>query len=222
VALAVVVMGPPGAGKGTQASRIARERGIAHIATGEMLRTAKEAGTELGGQVADVMARGELVPDDLMIDLIRTRLAEPDAREGFILDGFPRTLAQAEALDAMLADVDEPLDAVLVFDLPVDVLVDRISGRRVCRANERHVYHERFQPPLQPGVCDVDGAPLYQRDDDRPDTVRRRYRLQWESAAPEVLEYYADRGLTRLVDASRPMGDVAGSVDRELDRLVRA
>ncbi len=215
-------MGPPGAGKGTQAERIAGERAVAHIATGDMLRAAGEAGTPLGLQVKDIMARGDLVPDDLMIALIRDRLAVDDCGEGFLLDGFPRTLAQAEALDAMLHDdLECDIDAALVFDLDLDQLVERISGRRVCRAGQ-HVYHVVTRPPRREGVCDVDGSELLQRDDDRPDVIRTRYRKQWQEAAAPVVDYYRSRGIAVDVDAGQSPVEVARAVDRELDRVAAA
>jgi adenylate kinase len=218
----VVFMGPPGAGKGTQAQRIASERGVAHIATGDMLRQAVHDQTPLGVQAKAIMDRGDLVPDDLIIGLIRDRLSKEDCADGFILDGFPRTLAQAEALDAMLRDdLDCELDAVVVFDLDLEDLVKRISGRRVCRAAQ-HVYHVTNRPPQREGICDTDGSELYQRDDDRPETVRARYRKQWQEAATPVLEYYRNRGIAVDVDAGQPADDVAEVVDRVLDRVADA
>jgi adenylate kinase len=222
VAVRVVFMGPPGAGKGTQAQRIAAERGVAHVATGDMLRQAVHDGTPLGLEAKAIMDRGDLVPDDLMIGLIRDRLSHEDCGDGFILDGFPRTLAQAEALDAMLRDdLDCELDAVVVFDLDLEALVERISGRRVCRAAQ-HVYHVTNRPPKREGVCDIDGSELYQRDDDRPETVRARYRKQWQDAATPVVEYYRNKDIAVDVDAGRTPEKVAEVVDGVLDRVAGA
>ena len=216
--LDLVLMGPPGAGKGTQAQRISGERGLAHIATGDMLRAAVREGTPLGVRARDIMARGDLVPDDVIIGMIRERLAASDTEGGFLLDGFPRTQPQAEALDRMLGSLARGVRRVLVFDLDEGVLVARLAGRRVCRAAE-HVYHVENHPPKVEGVCDVDGSQLYQRDDDRPDVIRARYRKQWVDAAAPVLEYYRGRGLVDEIDAARSPQDVAAEVDRLLDGL---
>jgi adenylate kinase len=214
----LIFMGPPGAGKGTQAARISAARGIAHIATGDMLRAAVEAGTPLGLQAKDIMARGDLVPDDVIISLIRERLAEPDTATGFLLDGFPRTLAQAEALDRMLGEIARSIDCVAVFDVPEEVVVERLSGRRVCRAAQ-HVYHIVHNPPVVEGVCDIDGSDLYQRDDDREEVVRSRYRKQWVEAAGPVRDHYRRRGLVVVVDGSASKDAVARAIDDVLSRF---
>ena len=206
-------MGPPGAGKGTQAARLAGERGLAHIATGDMLRAAVAAGTELGRRAQSIMAAGDLVPDDLIVAMIRERLAESDAASGFILDGFPRTQPQALALESMLAEQGRRIAAVLVFDIDPEVLIERLSGRRVCR-DAGHVYHLQHNPPKEPGVCDADGSELYQRDDDQPDVIRTRYRKQWQEAAAPVLDHYRAAGLLHKLDAARPVAEVAAEVDR--------
>ena len=219
--LDLVLMGPPGAGKGTQATRIARERGLAHIATGDMLRTAVREGTDLGRRADAIMKRGDLVPDELMIALIRERLSRPDTASGFLLDGFPRTLPQAEALDAMLAELGRAVRAVLIFELAPDLLVERISGRRVCRANE-HPYHVVYDPPKREGICDRDGSELYQRDDDRPEVVRARYEKQWLGAAAEVRDAYRSRGLIVPIDAAGSFDEVHRQVLRAIDGLEAA
>jgi adenylate kinase len=220
-ALDLVLMGPPGAGKGTQAQRIAGERGLAHIATGDMLRAAVREGTPLGLRAKGIMARGDLVPDDVIIDMIRERLGRPDTAAGFLLDGFPRTAPQAEALDQMLAGVGRRIARVLVFDLDEELLVERISGRRVCRAAE-HVYHIHHKPPRDDSTCDLDGSELYQREDDKPEVVRARYQKQWVEAAASVVAYYRSRGLVDDVDAAASPEVVGGEVDRLLDRLEAA
>jgi adenylate kinase len=214
----VIFMGPPGAGKGTQAERVANERGIAHIATGDMLREARRAGTPLGLKAQEIMARGDLVPDELVIEMFRDRLAQPDTEHGFVLDGFPRTLAQAEALNAMLDDLGREIASVVVFDIPLETLVKRLSGRRVCTANE-HVYHVDTAQPNNDNVCDEDGSELYQREDDREDVIRSRYEKQWLQAAKPVEEYYQDRGLVSHIDASASRENVARAVDELLAKL---
>jgi adenylate kinase len=218
MSLDVIFMGPPGAGKGTQAERVANERGIAHIATGDMLREAVRAGTPVGRKAKEIMARGDLVPDDLIIEMFRDRLAAPDTERGFVLDGFPRTLAQAEALDAMLDQLGRRIASVAVFDIPLETLVKRLSGRRVCSANQ-HVYHVDTAPPENGNVCDEDGSELYQREDDREDVIRARYEKQWLQAAKPVVEYYGDRGLVSHIDAAESREHVARSVDELLANL---
>ncbi|MGN6380465.1 MAG: adenylate kinase [Gaiellales bacterium] len=219
--LDLVLMGPPGAGKGTQAQRIAHERGVAHIATGDMLRAAVREGTELGLRAKEIMARGDLVPDDVMIGMIRERLGASDTGAGFLLDGFPRTEPQAEALDQMLSTLNRRIERVIVFELDEEVLVDRLAGRRVCRA-AGHVYHVRNAPPRVEGVCDIDGSELYQRDDDKPDVIRARFRKQWLEAAAPVVAYYRGRGLVDEIDAALTPAQVASTVDALLDGLEAA
>ena len=218
MSLDLILMGPPGAGKGTQAARIASERSLAHIATGDMLRAAVRDGTPLGLEAKAIMARGDLVPDDLIIAMFKERLGAPDTEPGTLLDGFPRTSAQAEALDGMLDGLGRQIASVIVFDIELEELVRRLSGRRVCRAAE-HVYHVEFHPPKVEGICDEDGSELYQRDDDREDVVRARYQKQWVDAAAPVLDYYASRGLVQRIDASRPRDVVAREVDELIDGL---
>jgi adenylate kinase len=221
VPLDLIFMGPPGAGKGTQAARVSAEHGLAHIATGDMLRAAVRDGTELGLRAKEIMARGDLVPDDVIIGMIRERLAEDDTHAGFVLDGFPRTLAQAEALDEMLSGLGRGIAAVPVFELGLEELVARLSGRRVCRAAE-HVYHIVTKPPKVDGVCDIDGSQLYQRDDDREDVIRNRYQVQWVDAAGAVLDHYESKGLVVFIDAAGSRDDVAVELDEILRRLGEA
>jgi adenylate kinase len=218
VALDLIFMGPPGAGKGTQAARVAPEHGLAHVSTGDMLREAVREGTELGRVAKEIMARGDLVPDEIIIGMIEERLALPDTEAGIILDGFPRTLAQAEALDAMLERHDRRIASVPVFDLPLDQLIERIGGRRVCRAAQ-HVYHVVSAPPKVDGVCDIDGSELYQRDDDREDVIRNRYQKQWVEAAKPVLDYYDAAGLVVFIDASGTQEQVSSQLDELFDNL---
>jgi adenylate kinase len=216
--LDLILMGPPGAGKGTQAGRVAAQRGLAHIATGDMLRAAVKAGTPLGLEAKAVMARGDLVSDDLIIAMFRERLAAPDTEAGILLDGFPRTEAQAEALDEMLTGLGRRIAAVIVFAIDEDTVVTRLSGRRMCRAAD-HVYHVDFNPPKVEGVCDVDGSELYRRDDDDPEVIRTRFRKQWVEAAAPVIAYYRGHGIVSELDAAQPVEDVARALDGLLDGL---
>jgi adenylate kinase len=218
MALDLILMGPPGAGKGTQAARVSTARGLAHIATGDMLRAAVRDGTPLGLEAKAVMARGDLVSDELVIAMFRERLAAGDTAAGVILDGFPRTDAQAAALDEMLTGLRRAIAAVIVFDIDEDTVIRRLSGRRMCRAND-HVYHLEFNPPAVEGLCDIDGSELYLRDDDRPEVVRTRFQTQWVEAAAPVIEYYRGRGLVSNLDAARPQEQVSASLDALLDSL---
>jgi adenylate kinase len=218
MALDLILMGPPGAGKGTQAGRIAAERGLAHIATGDMLRAAVRDGTPLGLEAKAVMARGDLVSDDLIIAMFRERLGAGDTSAGVLLDGFPRTEAQAGALDDMLLGLHRSIAAVIVFDIDEETVVRRLSGRRMCRAND-HVYHVESNPPATDGVCDIDGSELYQRDDDQPDVIRTRFRKQWVEAAAPVIEYYRGRRLVSHLDAARSRDQVSAELDELLDGL---
>jgi adenylate kinase len=216
--LDLILMGPPGAGKGTQAGRVAGDRGLAHIATGDMLRAAVRDGTPLGLEAKAVMARGDLVSDDLIIAMFRERLAAPDTGAGILLDGFPRTEAQAAALDEMLTGLGRRIAAVIVFEIDEDTVVRRLSGRRMCRAAD-HVYHVDTRPPKVDGVCDIDGSELYRRDDDDPEVVRTRFRKQWVEAAAPVIAYYRGRGIVAELDAAQPVEDVASTLDGLLDGL---
>jgi adenylate kinase len=218
MALDLILMGPPGAGKGTQAARVSAARGLAHIATGDMLRAAVRDGTPLGLEAKAVMARGDLVSDDLVIAMFRERLSAGDTAAGVLLDGFPRTDAQAAALDEMLTGLGRAVAAVIVFDIDEDTVVRRLSGRRMCRAND-HVYHIEFNPPAIEGLCDIDGSELYLRDDDRPEVVRTRFQTQWVEAAAPVIEYYRGHGLVSNLDAARRQDQVSASLDALLDSL---
>jgi adenylate kinase len=209
-----VFLGPPGAGKGTQARELAREFSVPHIATGDILRDAVAAGTALGREARRYMDQGALVPDDVVIGLIAERLGQPDARSGFILDGFPRTIAQAEALDRLLKDLERPLQRVILFDVPDEELVRRISGRRVCRRCATP-FHVTSAPPVRPGICDACGGELYQRDDDREETVRTRLQVYARQTAP-LLDYYRGRNLLATVDGE---GDIE-AIREQVRRLL--
>jgi adenylate kinase len=194
----LIFLGPPGAGKGTQARALGQEWGMPQIATGEMLREAVAAGTPLGREAQRIMERGALVPDDVMIGLIAERLRQPDAVAGFILDGFPRTIAQAEALDRLLKDLGAGLDAVVYFDVAEPELLRRLTGRRLCRQCQA-AFHQVSAPPRRDGICDRCGGDLHQRDDDREDTVRTRLEVYGRQTAP-LLDYYRGRGLLATIN----------------------
>jgi adenylate kinase len=198
--LNLILLGPPGAGKGTQAERLVEDFAVAYYATGEILRTAVQDGTELGRQAGTYMKAGELVPDDVIIGVILEAIDRPEAADGFLLDGFPRTIAQGEALEASLEEHGRSLTAVLLIEAPDDEIVRRLSGRRVSQGGR--VYHVEFDPPKQDGRCDVDGSPLVQREDDKPETIRKRLEVYHRQTAP-LIAFYEERGLLRRFDGSR-------------------
>ena len=197
--LNLILLGPPGAGKGTQAELLTAEFPLAYIATGDMLRAAVAAGTPLGRQAKQYLESGELVPDEVIISVILERLQEDDAADGFLLDGFPRTVPQAEALGQALEDLGRRLTAVLLIEAPDEEIVRRLSGRRISASGR--VYHVEFDPPVEEGVDDVDGSPLLQREDDKPETIRRRLEVFHVQTAP-LVAYYDDLGLLRRFDGT--------------------
>ncbi len=206
----LVLLGAPGAGKGTQAAILSDRLGIPHVATGDLFRTAVREGSAIGLEASRYMERGRLVPDDITVRMLLARLDQPDAQEGVILDGFPRTAAQAEALDAALAEHGARVDYALEIDVPADELVRRMSGRWICEANG-HVYNATTHPPAVPGVCDLDGSRLIQREDDRVETVRARLDQQL-GALREVSRHYRDQGVLRSVDGRRSIDEVAADL----------
>ncbi len=215
----LVLVGPPGAGKGTQAQFVASHFAIPKISTGDIFRANVSQGTQLGVEAKKYMDAGDLVPDDVTIGMVRDRLGERDARDGFLLDGFPRNVQQAEVLDGLLPDLGGGLDVVLELVVDDDEVVRRLSGRRTCRSCER-VWHLDFDPPTSVGVCDECGGELFQRDDDKPETVRHRLEVYAEQTAP-LVDYYADRRLLFGIDATGPVEDVterAIAVLRRFDR----
>jgi adenylate kinase len=208
----LVLLGPPGAGKGTQGVLLAERYGIPQISTGEILRDHVQRGTKLGIRARSYMDRGEYVPDDVVVSMVMDRLAEPDADKGFILDGFPRTVAQAEALERALDGAGEPLTAVIKFSVGGEIAVRRLLGRFTC-ANCGRTYHVEFKPPAQEGVCDVCGAELERRADDDELTVRRRIAVYREQASP-LEQFYVERDLLYQVDAE-------GTPDEVIDRTMK-
>ena len=204
--LNLILFGPPGAGKGTQADRLQSDFQLPFISTGDMLRTNVKEGTELGAKAKEFMDAGELVPDDLIVAMAAKRLQESDAQDGFILDGFPRTIEQAKALAKQLSDLGRRVTAALLIDVPDEELVRRLSGRRMC-VKSGHNYHVEFDPPKHEGICDQDGSRLIQRDDDKPDVIRNRLRVYHEQTEP-LVEYYDEQGLMRRVDGTRQPAEV--------------
>ena len=204
--LNLILFGPPGAGKGTQAERLQGDFQLPFISTGDMLRANVKEGTELGQQAQRFMDAGDLVPDELIVAMAAERLQEEDARDGFILDGFPRTLEQAKALDRQLSDLGRRVTTALLIDVPDDEVVRRLSGRRVC-VKAGHNYHVEFDPPKHEGVCDQDGSKLVQRDDDKPGTVRKRLGIYHDQTA-QLIPFYEERGLLRRFDGTRSPTEV--------------
>jgi adenylate kinase len=215
--LNLILLGPPGAGKGTQAERLVADFDLPYYATGDILRAAVTEGSELGRKAKEYMERGDLVPDEIICDVIMERIDRPEAADGFLLDGFPRTIPQAEALDEVLEKRDRRLTAALLVDVPDEEAVRRLSGRRICVKNQ-HLYHVDFDPPKHEGVCDQDGSRLIQRDDDKPETVRHRLAIYRKQEAP-LVEYYERRGLLRRFDGARPPGEVHDHIRATLATL---
>jgi adenylate kinase len=216
----IIMLGAPGAGKGTQAKRLAAALGLPHVSTGDLFRAALRNGHPLGDQVRRYVEKGALVPDELTIEAVRERLALADARDGAILDGFPRTRRQAEALDELLASQGDRVTAALYVEVDAPDLVHRLAGRRVCTAPGQHVYHVTEQPPAEEGVCDVDAAPLVQRRDDREDTVRARLERQLPPMY-EVIDHYADRGVLFAVPGAREIDEVTADLLSVLSATTR-
>lgn len=210
MAVYIVLLGPPGAGKGTQAKVIAEKMHIAHISSGDLFRENLKDQNELGKLAQGFINRGELVPDDVTIAMIRDRLQRPDCKDGALLDGFPRTPAQAEALSKMLAEAGQAVTAVPYISVPSEVLIERLGGRWSCRA-AGHVYHDKNHPPRVAGICDLDGSELYQREDDQPETVRNRIRVFTKQTAP-LIEYYRKKGLLFEIDGTQPIDVVSENI----------
>lgn len=203
----IVLIGPPGVGKGTQAKLIAEKTGLPHISSGDLFRENVRNKTELGVLAQAYMDRGELVPDDVTISMIRKRLSAADCAGGALLDGFPRTPAQADSLEGMLADFKGKVNCVPYITASSETLVERLSGRLTCKANG-HVYHSKFNPPQKEGLCDLDGSELYTRDDDKVETVKRRIQVYFEQTAP-LLAYYRQKGLLSEINGAQPIDQVS-------------
>jgi adenylate kinase len=215
----IVLLGAPGAGKGTQAELLKERLGIPHIATGDLFRAAYRLGTPIGREARRYMDRGQLVPDDITIRMLLDRLDQPDAKGGAVLDGFPRTPAQAIALDKALAHRGTRVKRAVLIDVPSEDLVRRMAGRWICE-KAGHVYHETANPPRVPGICDIDGSPLVQRADDRAETIRARLAQQL-GALGEVVAHYKRAGVLRTVDGRQPIDAVGRDLLAELDPPVR-
>ncbi|MGW1463591.1 adenylate kinase [Streptomyces sp. NPDC001493] len=211
----IVLVGPPGAGKGTQAAYLAKNLSIPHISTGDLFRANISQGTDLGKQARSYMDKGQLVPDEVTIAMAKDRMSQPDAVGGFLLDGFPRNVGQAEALDEMLKSEGLSLDAVLDLEVPEDEVVKRIAGRRICRNDSSHVFHVVYNQPKTEGVCDACGGELYQRDDDTEETVRTRLEVYHSQTEP-IIDYYREQGLVVTVPA---LGKVAEVTERAMAAL---
>jgi adenylate kinase len=211
----VVLLGAPGAGKGTQAPVIADHLGVPILGSGDLLRAAVAAGTPLGREADTYMSRGQLVPDNTIVRVFLDRLEQPDARNGAVLDGFPRTRVQAEALDTELGGAGRRVDRAVLIDVPTEELILRMASRRICSANG-HVYNLTSNPPLKAGICDIDGAPLTQREDDQEETVRARMSQQIPPLL-DVIDHYRKTGVLRSVDGRLPIDDVSAGVIAALD-----
>lgn len=206
----IVLLGPPGVGKGTQAEIIATTTSLPHISSGDLFRENIKNATDLGKLAQSFMNKGDLVPDDVTIGMIRERLSRPDCKNGALLDGFPRTTVQADALEKLLAEFGGKVNYVPYITASEKTLVDRLSGRWTCKA-QGHIFHEKHNPPKKAGVCDLDGSELYQRDDDKENTVLRRIQVYFNQTAP-LIAYYRERGLLSEIDGSRPIEQVTADL----------
>jgi len=212
----IVILGPPGVGKGTQAEILSKRTGLAHISSGDLFRENLKNQTELGKLAQTFMSKGELVPDDVTIGMIRERLSRPDCSVGALLDGFPRTPIQAQALESMLAEFNGSVDAVPVIIVDEDILVQRLSNRWTCRANG-HIFNEKTNPPKETGKCDFDGSELYQRDDDRPETVKHRIQVYLDQTA-QLISYYRDKGKLVEIDGMQSIEQVTHALESALKK----
>ena len=213
----IILMGLPGAGKGTQASEIVKKFPIPHISTGDMFRKAIKDETDLGKEAKSSMDRGELVPDEVTVGIVKERISEDDAKKGFLLDGFPRTIDQAESLSQIMSELDREIDAVINIEVPEEELMNRLTGRRICEKCGT-TYHLVFNPPKVDGICDIDGGKLYQREDDNPETVSNRLSVNVKQSKP-ILEYYNNKGVLKNIDGSKDIDEVTNDVIDILDHL---
>jgi adenylate kinase len=213
----LVLMGLPGAGKGTQAEKIVEKYGVPHISTGDMFRAAIKDGTELGNKAKSYMDKGELVPDEVTVGIVKERLSKDDCEKGFLLDGFPRTVAQAESLDQILNSLGRPLDYVLSIEVEKDHLMERLTGRRICKKCGA-TYHVVFNPPKEANVCDKCGGELYQRDDDNEQTVGNRLEVNIKQTEP-LLKFYEEKGILRKINGDQDITKVFSDIDELLGGL---
>ncbi|MBI5973391.1 adenylate kinase [Staphylococcus caledonicus] len=213
----IILMGLPGAGKGTQASEIVKKFPIPHISTGDMFRKAIKDETDLGKEAKSYMDRGELVPDEVTVGIVKERISEDDAKKGFLLDGFPRTIDQAEALNEIMSELGRSIDAVINIEVPEEELMNRLTGRRICEKCGT-TYHLVFNPPKVDGICDIDGGKLYQREDDNPETVSNRLSVNVKQSKP-ILEYYDNKGVLNNIDGAKDIDEVTKDVIDILNHL---
>jgi adenylate kinase len=218
--LNLILLGPPGSGKGTQGERLQEDFRLPYYATGDILRAAVKEGTDVGKQAKEHMDRGDLVPDEVIIAVIAERIQRDEAADGFILDGFPRTVMQAEALDAKMSELGRDLTAAILIDVPEEEVLRRLGGRRVCERNPSHIYHVEFDPPKDNEVCDIDGAKLIVRDDDKPDVIKNRLAQYREKTEP-LIDYYEERGILNRVNGERPPEEVEEGIHGILATLRR-
>lgn len=212
----LVLLGPPGAGKGTQASAIVKKYNIPHISTGDIFRANIKEGTELGKKAKEYMDKGLLVPDDVVVSIVKDRLTKEDCKEGFLLDGFPRTVNQADALDKELSQMDIKLDKVVNIDADKEILIARAIGRRICRECGA-TYHIKFNPSKVENVCDIEGGQLFQRDDDKEETVAKRIEVYLKETQP-LIDYYKEKGLILNVDGTKPINEIFEEIVKALGR----
>jgi adenylate kinase len=218
--LNLILLGPPGSGKGTQGERLQEDFRLPYYATGDILRAAVKDGTDVGKQAKEFMERGDLVPDEVIIGVIAERLQEGEAADGFILDGFPRTVPQAEALGQKMKELGRELTAAILIDVSEDEVVRRLGGRRTCEENPSHIYHVEFDPPKEDGVCDIDGGKLIVRDDDKPEVIKNRLKQYQEKTEP-LIEYYEERGILNHVNGAQSPDEVEESIHGILATLRR-
>jgi len=211
----IIMLGPPGSGKGTQAKKLIEKFGIPQISTGDLLREAVKNGTELGKQAKSYMDAGKLVPDEVVVGMVKERLSKDDAQRGFILDGFPRTVPQAEALDKTLDQMGKKIDKVVNVDVPDSEVVERLSGRRTCKGCGA-MYHVKFNQPKKEGLCDKCGGELYQRDDDNEQTIKRRLEVYHEQTSP-LKDYYGKKGLVADVDGTGDINEITKAIEKVLE-----
>ena len=212
----LVLMGAPGAGKGTQADVMAKKLFVPHISTGDIFRAAMKAGTEMGKLAEQYISEGKLVPDEVTFGIVKDRLEEADCKDGFILDGFPRTIAQADSLQEYLTEVEKPLDAVVNIDVDLNSLVDRLTGRRVCKGCGAS-FHLMYNPPAKEGVCDECGGELYQRKDDSEDTIKNRLNVYVENSKP-LIDYYQAKGSLININGDQAMDEVFNDIKSSLEK----